>query len=76
MVVYVNKYQEPFFGTLIERDNIQGLEKAINALVNDGNTDSSLAFINKKIDFTTHKINRIKRAMDACQAKEKEEEVI
>jgi len=74
MVVYVNKYQEPFFGTLIERDNIQGLQKAINALVNDGNTDSGLAFINKKIDFKTHKINRIQRAIETCKTKGNEEE--
>ncbi len=72
MVMYINKYQEPFFGTVIEEEKIKQLKTAITALVKHGNTDSSFAFINEKIDFKTHKINRIKRAIDTCQTKEKE----
>jgi len=67
MVVYINKYQEPFFGTLLERKNINRLENAIDDLVIKGNTDSGLAFINQKIDFKTHKVKLIKQAIEQHQ---------
>lgn len=70
LVFYINKYHEPLFGTLLNHDKIKGLEKAINDLTCQGNTDSSLAFINKKIDFKTTKINSIKAAIKKIQSQD------
>jgi|GEM_PF-5460923 len=73
MVTYINKYHEPLFGTLLAQNNINRLDNAIHDLVINGNTDSGLAFINKKIDFKTTKINLINEAIQQETKREKQE---
>ncbi|MDF1645987.1 MAG: hypothetical protein P1U61_03250 [Legionellaceae bacterium] len=67
MVRYVNKYHEPFLGALNNQDKINHLKKAIDQLVLDGNTDSSLSFINKKLAFKKSKVKLLKAAIKTIE---------
>lgn len=67
LIRYINKYNEPFFGNIINHDRIIQLETAVSQLIIHGNTDSSLVFIRKKIDFKQTKINRLTQSMSELQ---------
>lgn len=64
---YINKYHAPFLGNLINQERITGLENAVSQLIINGNTDSSTAFIHKKIAFKTSKINLLKQSIKELQ---------
>lgn len=53
---YINKYDESIFGYIINKSVIADLETKITELTIEGNSDSSYAFIHKKIDFKRTKI--------------------
>ena len=59
---YINKANEPFLGNLINHDRISYLENAVLQLIINGNTDNSIVFINRKIDFKRTKINLLNKA--------------
>lgn len=56
---YVNKYQQPVLGYINNYERIKELENAISKLVNNGDTVSSLGFVNKKIMFKNSKIEAL-----------------
>ncbi len=56
---YVNKYQEPLLGYVNDYVRIKDLESTISKLVTKGDTDSTLTFIKRKIDFKTTKIKAL-----------------
>ena len=62
---YVNKYDESFFGYIINKDAISDLETRISELTTLGNHDSSYTFIRRKIGFKTTKINLLETAKEA-----------
>ena len=59
---YINKYNVPFLGNVINHEAIDKLENAVSQLIINGNTDNCTLFINKKIDFKTTKLNLLKNA--------------
>jgi len=59
---YINKYNEPFLGNLINHDRINQLETSVSQFILHGNTDSALVFIRKKIDFKTSKVNLLRQS--------------
>lgn len=67
MVAYVNKYSEPFLGALYNRDKIANLEKSIDQLTIEGNAESSISFIKKKINFKLTKINLLQTTIDTIE---------
>lgn len=60
---YINKYNAPFLGNLINQERITALENAVSQLIIHGNTDSSITFIRKKIDFKVSKIKRLQQSI-------------
>lgn len=69
---YINKYNEPFLGNLMNHDRIQALENGVSQLILSGSTENSLVFINRKIDYKSTKINLLKQAR-ACLIDENKE---
>lgn len=65
---YVNKYDQPLFGYLRNRDRIADLESQINALTTQGNPDSSYTFIRRKVGFKTTKIKLLEAAKKEVDA--------
>lgn len=61
---YINKYDESIFGYIINKNVISDLETKISELTIEGNSDSSYAFIHKKIDFKRTKIQLLLSAKD------------
>ncbi|MCA0457080.1 MAG: hypothetical protein LCI00_24125 [Chloroflexi bacterium] len=61
---YIDKYDETILGYINNKDDIADLEKQIAQLTTKGNTDSSYAFIKKKIGFKTTKISMLQEARD------------
>ena len=59
---YINKYNEPFLGNLINHDRINVLENAVSQYIVNGNTDNSTVFIKRKIDFKTTKLKLLTQA--------------
>lgn len=68
---YINKYNEPFFGNLLNHDRINHLETAVSQLIIHGNTDSSTVFIHRKIDFKCSKLNVLKQSRDEIISEKK-----
>lgn len=64
---YINKYQEPFLGYINHYDQIKKLEDAVNKLVKEGDAESSLAFIHKKIAFKESKVKALKEVKDLVE---------
>ena len=67
LVIYINRYNEPFLGALNNQDKINHLTKALDQLMIDGNTDSSIAFIRKKLDFKISKVKLLEQAVQVTQ---------
>ena len=59
---YIDKYDESILGYIINKDTIVDLEKQIAQLTTRGNTDTSYAFIRRKIGFKTTKIDLLHEA--------------
>ncbi|MDP3704992.1 MAG: hypothetical protein Q8R24_03680 [Legionellaceae bacterium] len=71
---YVNKYQEPVLGYINNYDRIKELENGLSKLVMNGDTDSSLGFIKKKIDFKQTKMQAMLEVKDLLNQYKKREE--
>lgn len=72
LCAYINKYDESFLGYIFNKEAIAELQSHINQLTTRGNSDSSYAFIHRKIDYKKTKINLLesakKEVMDALNA--------
>lgn len=62
LIGYINKYDQPLFGYLKNRDRIANLESQINTLTVQGSSDSGYSFIRKKIGFKTTKLKLLEAA--------------
>lgn len=65
---YIDKYDESILGYINNKDAIADLEKQIALLTTRANTDSSYAFIRRKIGFKTTKINLLQEAKETVSA--------
>ncbi|MCL9683215.1 hypothetical protein [Legionella maioricensis] len=65
---YIDKYDESIFGYINNKDAIADLEKQIAQLTTRATTDSSYAFIRRKIGFKTTKINLLQEAKETVSA--------
>lgn len=70
---YINKYNTPFLGNLVNQERINALENAVSHLIIHGNTDNSLTFIHRKIDFKESKINLLKQSLSEFKTMPKNE---
>ncbi|CEG58138.1 hypothetical protein [Legionella fallonii] len=62
---YIDKYDESILGYIANKEAIVDLEKQIAQLTTRGVTDSSYAFIRRKIGFKTTKINLLNEAKNS-----------
>lgn len=60
---YINKYDESFLGYIIKKNAILALEGSINQLTGAGDSDSSYAFIRKKISYKETKVELLQNAL-------------
>ncbi|PJD96417.1 MAG: hypothetical protein CK426_05250 [Legionella sp.] len=67
LCTYINKYDAPLLGYLLNREAITEIEAHINQLTVHGAAGSSYTFIRKKIDFKTTKIRLLEKAKQSLQ---------
>lgn len=58
---YINKYDTPIMGYINNRSAISDLEKMVDNIVTNGQTDSALSFINRKINFKQTKLGMLRQ---------------
>lgn len=61
---YIDKYNESLLGYINNRDSIADLERQVVQLTTKGSSESSYAFIRKKIGFKTTKIQMLQAAKE------------
>lgn len=64
---YIEKYDEAFLGYFYNKSTIETIDKYIVQLTTQGASDSSYAFIKKKIRFKSTKLNLLKDAEEALK---------
>ena len=65
---YIDKYDESILGYINNKEAIADLEKQVALLTTRANTDSSYAFIRRKIGFKTTKIKLLQEAEETVSA--------
>lgn len=68
---YINKYQETLLGHINHQDKIKKLEDALTKLIKEGNSESSMDFIHRKISFKNTKIHSLKAAKSSVETANK-----